>query len=109
MKNAKWRLLATVLFSPIFSSMAQQPEAPVPQVSIATGQAPAGAPAVPSTLSSSVAEVIKLSESGTGEEVVLAYIQNSSATFNLTADDILYLRDIGISSTVISAMINHDT
>src|SRR5262249_8173381 len=30
-------------------------------------------------------------------------------TFNLAADDVLYLRDVGVSSAVITAMLNHDT
>ena len=38
----------------------------------------------------------------------MAYIQNSPAGFNLSADQILYVRDLGLSSQVITAMLNRD-
>jgi hypothetical protein len=63
----------------------------------------------PTNIPPAVADVIRLAESGVGDDVVLAYIQNSQATFNLGADDVLYLRDVGVSSVVITAMLNHDT
>ncbi len=44
-----------------------------------------------------------------GDDVVLAYIQNSQAQFNLSADDVLYLKDIGLSAQVTSAMLTHDS
>src|SRR5437762_14007814 len=69
----------------------------------------AGATTVATNISPAAADVIRLAESGVGDDVVLAYIQNSQSTFNLGADDVLYLRDVGVSSTVITAMLNHDT
>src|SRR5262245_24221544 len=63
----------------------------------------------PTNISPAVAEVIRLAESGVGDDVVLAYIQNSQTTFDLRADDVLYLRDVGVSSAVITAMLTHDT
>ena len=35
-------------------------------------------------------------------------MQNSPAPFNLSADDVTYLRDLGISSAVVTAMMNRD-
>src|SRR5262249_44120963 len=70
----------------------------------------AASPAIaPTNIPPAIAEVIRLAESGVGDDVVLAYIQNSQVTFNLGADDVLYLRDVGVSSVVITAMLNHDT
>ena len=63
----------------------------------------------PANLSPGAAEVVRLAGSGVGDDVVLAYIQNSQAPFNLTADDVLYLKDIGLSPQVISAMLSHDS
>ncbi len=40
---------------------------------------------------------------------MLAYVQNSPAQFNLSTDQILYLRDIGIPSSVITAMLTRDS
>ena len=72
------------------------------------------APVVPSApapadLSPAAADVINLAESGVTDDVVLAYIRNSKSTFNLTADHVVYLKDLGFSPEVLSAMITHDT
>jgi hypothetical protein len=63
---------------------------------------------VPNDLSPAAAEVVRLAESGVGDEVVTSYIQNSKSVFGLTADHILYLKDLGVSSESITAMLNHD-
>src|SRR5260221_1853492 len=59
-------------------------------------------------ISASAADIVRMSEAGTGEEVLLAYIKISTTTFDLSADQILYLRDIGLSSSVIAGMLNRD-
>jgi hypothetical protein len=84
-------------------AFAQTPPAPV---AAAPRQAQA---AIPASLSPGAAEVVRLATSGVGDEVVLAYIKNSQAAFNLSAEDVLYLKDIGLSSEVTSAMLNHDS
>jgi hypothetical protein len=103
MKNTKWVGLVTALAFPLLSGYGQTPGAPVPG---AAEQAPAAAPV---NLSPGAAEVVRLAGSGVGDDVVLAYIQNSRAPFNLAADDVLYLKDIGLSPQVTSAMLSHDT
>jgi len=50
-------------------------------------------------------EVIKLSKAQMGDDVILGYINKSGTTFNLTADDILYLKDQGVSQPVLSALL----
>ena len=65
--------------------------------------------ATPATLSPAAAEVVKLATSGVGDEVVLAYINNSQAPFELSAGDVLYLKDLGLSPEVTTAMLNHDS
>ena len=54
------------------------------------------------------AEIIKLAGSGVEESVMLAYVVNSSAAFNLGPEEIIYLNDIGVPSEVIMSMIQHD-
>jgi Family of unknown function (DUF6600) len=68
----------------------------------------AQAPAAPQ-LSPATAEVVRLAGAGTSEDVVLAYVQNSQAPFELNADQILYLKDLGVPSPVVTAMLNHDS
>src|ERR1039457_942978 len=99
MNNIKWVGLVTVLSFPLLSGYGQAPEAAAP------GQAQAAAPA---NLSPAAAEVVRLAGSGVGDDVVLAYIQNSQAPFNLSADAVLYLKDVGLSPQVTSAMLSHD-
>ena len=54
-----------------------------------------------------LAEIVRLAESGMSDEVLLAYIQKSPAVQPLTADQILYLRDLGISATILTALIEY--
>jgi hypothetical protein len=90
-------LLAAVLL-PLITSQAQTP----------AGGPPPGAGSPPA-VSPGAAEVIKMAEAGTSDDVLLGYIKNSTSTFDLSADQILYLRDIGISSPVITGMLNRDS
>lgn len=67
-------------------------------------------PPVPPTIrpSGPVADVIKLANSGVEEGVMLAYVTNSPSTFNLAAEEIIYLNDIGVPAPVVTAMIERD-
>lgn len=52
-------------------------------------------------------EIVKLAESRIEDDVMLTFIDNSG-TFNLGADHIIYLSDLGVSSQIINAMLQHD-
>jgi hypothetical protein len=52
-------------------------------------------------------EVIKLARAGIDDDVLLPFI-DSVGTFNLSADEIIYLSDIGVSRQVMASMIQHD-
>lgn len=71
---------------------------------------PSAAPATSAatTISHAAAEVVRLGQSGLSEDVILAYIQNAQTPFDLRADAIVYLKDLGVSSGVITAMLNRD-
>jgi hypothetical protein len=70
----------------------------------------AGEKPVPSNIkpSTPTSEVIRLANSAVSESVLLAYVTNSTSTFNLGAEQIIYLNDIGVPSGVVTAMIQHD-
>lgn len=53
-------------------------------------------------------EVVKLSQSGADDQVVTAFVKSSATPYSLTADEIISLKNIGVSSPVISAMVSHD-
>jgi len=59
-------------------------------------------------LSKPLHEVIRLAQSGLDETVILTYVTNSPAIFTLGAEEIVYLNDLGVSSSVITAMMQHD-
>ncbi len=52
-------------------------------------------------------DLIKLAQSGVDEEVLLAYINQSPAPIDLSADDVITLNDLGVSSRVISEALRH--
>jgi hypothetical protein len=64
----------------------------------------AGEPELPADLSPGLAEIIRLAEAHVDENVILAFILNSSQTYAPTSDEILYLSDLGLSQTVIAAL-----
>lgn len=55
--------------------------------------------------SGGIDDVVKLAHSGVDETVVLSYIKNSPGPFSPSADEIIKLRDAGISPPEISAML----
>jgi hypothetical protein len=76
-----------------------------------TSPTPAPAPATTATretaavkLPYGVDDVLKLSRAQISEDVTLNYIQNSGTIYGLTAKDIVYLKNEGVSDKVINAM-----
>jgi hypothetical protein len=54
------------------------------------------------------AEIVKLVEAGISDEVMLAFM-HSAGTFNLDADQIVHLKELGVADHLLTAMIQHDT
>ena len=78
-------------------------------MSAGVGATAAPASGAPADLSPAAAEVVRMAQSGVTEDVLLAYVSNSHNAFNLSADGVVYLRDLGISSPVLTAMLSHDS
>lgn len=85
------------------------PTAPTPDTD-APAQLVSDKKPLPSNIrpSSPVAEVVKLANSGLDESVMMAFVTNSTHTFNLGAEEIIYLNDIGVPGSVVTAMILRD-
>jgi len=60
---------------------------------------------IAATLPPGVQDVVKLTHAGISEDIILAQIKNSGAMYNLTADQIIYLSNQGISQTVIKSLL----
>ena len=75
---------------------------------LATNDAPAAV--TPDTLkpSPALAEVVRLLQAGVSEDVLLAYITNSTEVFNMGADEVLFLHDLGAPPAVITSLIQRD-
>jgi hypothetical protein len=52
-------------------------------------------------------DLIRMARSGVDEEVLTAYINASPSIFDLSADDIITLKDLGVPSKVISEALRH--
>lgn len=64
-------------------------------------------PASPVHLSHAVENVLKLSKAKIKEETILAFFANGQSNYDLSADEIIYLRAEGVSVRVIISMLEH--
>src|SRR4051812_8115898 len=111
MKNLKRVGLLSAALLPLYWAFGQELPSPPPSSEATLSEqvaAPGQAVVPPANVSPGAAEVIKMASSGVGEEVLIAYVNRSVSPFGLSADTILYLRDLGVSSGVITAMLNRD-
>ena len=108
------------------SSNAQPQTAAPPAVSAAPVQTVQAAPAmpvapvtaaviakpaiIPSSIAptSPLAQVVRLAQAGVDESIIMVYVTNSSRTFNLDSEKIIYLTDLGLPTDVVTAMMQRD-
>lgn len=69
----------------------------------ATPSAPQPAPTP--QLAYGVSEIIRLSQAKVGDDTIIAYIRNSGNSYGLSADQIIYLQQQGVSTPVINTML----
>jgi hypothetical protein len=111
MKTAVTRL-SIVLFlgsfsaSPLLSARAESGAAPdstsPPVVTNTAVVTAAPAPKLPY----GVEEVLTLSRNHVSDDIILTYIQNSGTIYNLSPQDIVYLRNQGVSDRVVNSMVD---
>ena len=82
------------------------PNAADPVIQQSVEQAP---PPPDARISPAAAEIVKMAQAGVGQDVMLSFIDKSTAPFNLSSDGVVYLNDLGIPSAVLTAMIKRDT
>ena len=70
--------------------------------SVAQAQNNASAP----QLAYGVPQILQLEQAKVSDETIVAYIKNSGNSYGLTADQIVYLKQQGVSDTVMTAMLN---
>ena len=52
-------------------------------------------------------QVVRLGQSGADEKIISAYVEKAASPYQITGNDIIRLRDLGVSPTVILALIEH--
>jgi hypothetical protein len=57
-------------------------------------------------LSYGVSQIVQLAQAKVGDDTIIAYIRNSGNSYGLDADQIIYLRQQGISDNVINVMLS---
>jgi len=53
-----------------------------------------------------VSEIIQLSQAGVGDPTIVTFVKNSGNSYGLDASQIIYLRQQGVSETVVDAMLS---
>ena len=81
------------------------PETPETPVKPSSSEAPAASNV---RTRGPAADLAKLAKSGVDESVLLAFVTNSTSIFSLSPDEIIYLKGIGVPSSVVTATIQHD-
>ena len=71
---------------------------------------PAAGGALPADIvpGSPLADVVKMIQAGVEVSTIKSYVLNAQSAFNLDADKILYLKDLGAPSDLINAMLDRD-
>ena len=57
-------------------------------------------------LTYSLSQILQLTQAKFGDNTIIAYIKNSGNSYGLTADQIIYLHQQGVSDAVLNAMLN---
>ena len=89
--------------SPFNSPAQAQPTPPPPDNATESSALP---PNVYPT--SPLAQVIRLTQAGVDESIIMTFVTNSGSTFNLDSDKIIYLKDIGLPNEVVTVMMQRD-
>jgi len=89
----------------VATALAQDTNADTTAIAQAASVAVA-APVVPSPqLPYGAGQILQLAQAKVSDDTIVAYIRNSGNSYNLNADQIIYLQQQGLSSTVINTML----
>jgi len=109
MNRSIYFILAGLAACPAWQVLAQTPPAaPKAPASIIITNAPEGAKAKNGAapyLSVGLPDVVRMHQAGVEESVLVAFVQSSTVAYHPSAKEVIYLRDLGMSQTVITAML----
>src|SRR5208283_3587554 len=92
------------------SNTQAQPAPPAPTTAADASAVPPASVAPPPSIlpNSPLAQIVRLAQAGVDESVIMSYVSNSTSTFNLDSDKIIYLSDLGVPNEVVTAMMQRD-
>lgn len=100
-------LVVTLLCRQAAPILLAQNLSPAPASAEAAARAPAPASESPAVaLSSGVPDILMLARAHLSDEAIIAFILNSGRAYHLSASEILYLREQGVSNPVLTTMLN---
>src|SRR5476651_1077516 len=80
------------------NALAQDSTTPAAQPTATSAAAPQLAYGVP--------EILRMAQAKITDDTIIAYIKNSGNSYGLNADQIIYLRQQGVSAAVLNTMLN---
>jgi hypothetical protein len=102
-------LICVVMVLLAVVSAEAQTNAPIAVASVtATNQIDTNTVVEPADLSRGASDVVKLFRSGKKDNVLIFYVNNAGLDYKLSADDIIYFKQIGLHSEVVTAMMVSD-
>ncbi|MGA2247191.1 MAG: hypothetical protein ABSH48_19545 [Verrucomicrobiota bacterium] len=104
MKTNSWQKMVAVMIVSVAVASAVSSKA---QDLVAPGVSPAATvnSSVPH-LSYGTSQILQLAQAKLSEDTIIAYIRNSGNSYGLNADQIIYLRQQGLSDAVVTAMLS---
>jgi hypothetical protein len=103
-------LMAFVLVIDCLPENSQAQTSTVP-ATVESSASSSSAPVAPPPLfaaSSPFGQVVRLTQANVDQSIILTYVTNSSSTFNLDSDKIIYLSNLGVPPTLVTAMMRRD-
>jgi hypothetical protein len=103
----KWGLITAGMMG-LWAPVALRALDNVTPVTVAASQdMPVAQSALAPAFSAGVGDILRMVEAKVDLEVIKAYINNSRTAYNPSADEIIALKDRGVSSEVLTAMLQH--
>jgi hypothetical protein len=102
----KTKYLQNMLLVVVVAGLTMSVSTVLAQNSAASIIQPAAVNAPAPQLSYGVPQILQLAQANVGDATIIAYIKNSGNSYALDADQIIYLRQQGISGAVINTMLN---
>lgn len=98
-------LLAGCLDQPRPTVSTVPPAAPAPAVPVSEPQVVVRPNPAAANVSAPIAEIARLHQAGLDESVVKAFVEKSTNSISPTADELIYLKDIGVSPRIVTTHI----